>query len=210
MANKIFLKKENEELEEITEYPNLKIEFLGDNSKVIIEEGSIFYNASFKLYKNNTIEINKTHRRGLRNFVIDMSGSFDAKVFIDKNTSCESCRLAMANEKNPEIFIGKDNLISSNVTFRATDGHIIYDITSKKILNKTKPIIIGSHVWIGSGATILKGTIIGNNCIIATQSVVANIFEKDHIIVGGNPAKIIKDNINWDRTYPKDKHNLND
>jgi len=205
MSNKIYLKKNNNELEEISEYPNININFLGENSKVIIDAGSVFHNANVKLYKNCYVEINRTHKRGLRNFAIDMSGTFFGKVIIGKNTSCESCRLAMANEKNPEIYIGESNLISANVTFRATDGHIIYDITSKKIINKTKPITIGSHVWIGAGATILKGTIIGNNCIVATQSVVSKVFEKDYIIIGGNPAKIIKDNANWDRSYPKEK-----
>lgn len=50
---------------------------------------------------------------------------------------------------------------------------------------------IGNDVWIGFNATIMPGVKIGNGAIIASKSVVTNDVPA-YAVVGGNPAKIIK------------------
>jgi maltose O-acetyltransferase len=62
-----------------------------------------------------------------------------------------------------------------------------------------KPIIIGENVWIGSYARILKGVTIGENSIVATSAVVTKNVPSN-CIVAGNPAKIVKENLN---NYPR-------
>jgi acetyltransferase-like isoleucine patch superfamily enzyme len=52
-------------------------------------------------------------------------------------------------------------------------------------------IVIGNDVWVGEGASILSGVMIGNGAVIAAHSLVA-IDVPAYSIVGGNPAKIIK------------------
>ena len=52
-------------------------------------------------------------------------------------------------------------------------------------------INIGDNVWIGGGAIINPGVSIGNNAVIAAGSVV-NKDVSENVLVGGNPAKIIK------------------
>jgi acetyltransferase-like isoleucine patch superfamily enzyme len=54
-----------------------------------------------------------------------------------------------------------------------------------------KKIIIGSNVWIGYDATILKGVEIGDGAIIAAGSVITKSVASN-TIVGGVPAKLIK------------------
>ena len=54
-----------------------------------------------------------------------------------------------------------------------------------------KPVTIGNDVWIGRDAKILKGVRVGNRVIVGASSVVVRDIEDD-LIVGGNPAKIIK------------------
>jgi maltose O-acetyltransferase len=54
-----------------------------------------------------------------------------------------------------------------------------------------KPVKIGNNVWIGGGSIINPGVTIGNNVVIASGSVVTKDVP-DNVIVGGNPAKIIK------------------
>lgn len=50
---------------------------------------------------------------------------------------------------------------------------------------------IGKGCWIGAKATILDGTNIGNGCIVAAGAVVKGTFP-DNVIIGGVPARIIK------------------
>ncbi len=54
------------------------------------------------------------------------------------------------------------------------------------------PVTIGDNVWIGGGAIILPNVTIGHNVVIAAGSVVTKDVA-DNKVVGGNPAKIIKD-----------------
>ena len=54
------------------------------------------------------------------------------------------------------------------------------------------PIVIGDDVWIGAGAIILAGVTIGNGAIIAAGAVV-NKDVPPYTIVGGVPAKVIKE-----------------
>jgi acetyltransferase-like isoleucine patch superfamily enzyme len=54
-----------------------------------------------------------------------------------------------------------------------------------------KPIQIWNRTFIGANTTILKGTRIGNDCIIGANSVVSGEFP-DNTIVAGVPARIIR------------------
>ncbi len=51
--------------------------------------------------------------------------------------------------------------------------------------------VIGNDVWIGNGATIMQGITIGDGAIIGTNSLVTRDVEP-YSIVGGNPAKLIR------------------
>jgi maltose O-acetyltransferase len=54
-----------------------------------------------------------------------------------------------------------------------------------------KPINIGNNVWIGGNAVINPGVTIGDNAVIASGAVVTKDVP-NNVVVGGNPAKIIK------------------
>ncbi|RJS58997.1 sugar O-acetyltransferase [Bacillus sp. PK3_68] len=53
------------------------------------------------------------------------------------------------------------------------------------------PVHIGHNVWIGGRAVINPGVKIGNNVVVASGAVVTKDVP-DNVVVGGNPAKIIK------------------
>ncbi len=55
-----------------------------------------------------------------------------------------------------------------------------------------KPITIGNNVWIGGTAIVNPGVTIGNNVVIASGAVVTKDVP-DNVVVGGNPARIIKE-----------------
>jgi maltose O-acetyltransferase len=54
-----------------------------------------------------------------------------------------------------------------------------------------KPVTIGDNVWIGGRAIVNPGVHIGNNVVIASGAVVTKNVP-DHVVVGGNPARILK------------------
>ncbi len=54
-----------------------------------------------------------------------------------------------------------------------------------------KAVTIGNNVWIGGRAIINPGIRVGNNVVIASGTVVTKNVP-DNVVVGGNPAKIIK------------------
>lgn len=56
---------------------------------------------------------------------------------------------------------------------------------------KTKPIVIGRGCWIGSGAVIMPGVVLGDRCTVAPGSVVYGRFPDDSTLAG-NPARLVR------------------
>ncbi len=67
----------------------------------------------------------------------------------------------------------------------------------KPILLK-KGITIGNHVWLARDVKIFKDVSIADNTVVANGSVVTKSFDKENVLLGGCPAKILKENINWE------------
>lgn len=93
---------------------------------------------------------------------------------------------------NSEIYVGKHVMIAHAVSIRDTD-HVFGDISIPMAAQGivTSPIVIEDDVWIGHGATILKGVKIGKGAIVAAGAVVTRDVEP-YSIVGGVPAKLIR------------------
>ena len=91
------------------------------------------------------------------------------------------------------IDIGDDCVIGANVKIFDTDFHPIgaeARLKGNREEVRTKPVKIGNNVFIGVNAIILKGTEIGDNCVIGAGSVVSGKFGSG-LIIAGNPAKVI-------------------
>lgn len=95
------------------------------------------------------------------------------------------------------ITIGNEVMISWNVNIMDTDFHKIYIDETKNLLNPNKPIILGDNIWICNAVTIMKGVSIGNNNVIASNSVIRKPVPNKNCIIGDN-GKIIKENIRWE------------
>ena len=54
-----------------------------------------------------------------------------------------------------------------------------------------KPVVIGDKVWLGARVTICPGVTIGENSVVAAGAVVTKDVPAN-VIVGGNPARIIR------------------
>lgn len=82
-----------------------------------------------------------------------------------------------------------------NISFNTTDGHHVYDNGVTKPMEGD--ITIGNHVWIASNCHIAKNTFIADDCVVAQNSLVGKRFEQSKCLIGGMPAKVIKDNFTW-------------
>lgn len=95
-----------------------------------------------------------------------------------------------------EIIIGEGVLLSWDILVMDTDLHAIFD-ENGELLNCNEKITIADHVWIGCRSTILKGTNIPCGSVIAANTIVASEFNQSNTIIGGNPGRVLKENINW-------------
>lgn len=92
------------------------------------------------------------------------------------------------------IDIGDDTIIGVNVKIVDTDFHPTDPaarIEGRNEAAKTSPVKIGKNVFVGMNSLILKGTEIGDNCVVGAGSVVSGKFT-DNVVIAGNPARVIK------------------
>jgi acetyltransferase-like isoleucine patch superfamily enzyme len=93
------------------------------------------------------------------------------------------------------IFIGEGTIIAEGVRIRDHDNHKIF---KDGVMGRlSAPIHIGKHVWIGMNVCILKGVSIGDGAVVAAGSVVVRDVAP-HTLVGGSPARFIRDNVHWE------------
>lgn len=93
------------------------------------------------------------------------------------------------------IEIGDNTIVGIYVTMHSENHNFADpDIPIRLQGVNHKGIQIGKNCWIGAKATILDGSVIGNGCIVAAGAVVTGQFP-DNCIIGGVPAKIIKQRI---------------
>lgn len=150
---------------------------------------------------NSAVRINLSN-----NSVLQIGGDFTighgVKIFLNENSSLNfggkkfesasgitSDTMIMVYKK---IEVGTDFICAWNVFISDSDWHQIENQVHHK------DVFIGDHVWIANNCSILKGSRIGNNSIVASHSKVSNSFPPDSLLAG-IPAKRIKSNISWSR-----------
>lgn len=89
-------------------------------------------------------------------------------------------------------------MLSRGISIRNHDSHHIFDMKLGTRLNYNKAINIGDRVWIGRDVKLMKGFAIGRDSVVGAGSVTSSVFPSN-IIIGGNPARIIKKDIVWRR-----------
>lgn len=90
-----------------------------------------------------------------------------------------------------KVTIGDNCIISPQVGIYT----LAYPVNMERRLagyEYARPVTIGNNVWIGAGSIIKPGTTIGEGSVIEPGSVVDSDI-RDHVIAGGNPAKVIKE-----------------
>jgi acetyltransferase-like isoleucine patch superfamily enzyme len=117
-------------------------------------------------------------------------------VRIGDNFDAKDCKL-VAWDAN--VTIGRDCLFASDIEIRSGDIHRIEDQATGEHLNQAQPIVLSDRVWVGSHVSILKGAKIPPDSVIATRSVVTRKFHQPGLLLGGAPAKVLREGIRWRR-----------
>ena len=89
------------------------------------------------------------------------------------------------------VDIGNNVLIGPNVQIYSAT-HPLEAKTRNSWLEFAKPVSIGNNVWIGGSAVICPGVSIGDGAVIGAGAVVTKSVP-ENVVVGGNPAKIIRE-----------------
>lgn len=143
-------------------------------TRIWLEKNSqLIVDGSFKVYAGSFIRVCQ-----------------DSKLILHGGFINENVQITVGDT----VEIGRECTIGRDVVIRSFDGHKIL----KDGYAISAPIKIGNHVWIGQGATILKGVTIGDGAIIAAGALVTKDVPA-RCIVAGVPAKVLEENIKWER-----------
>ena len=99
------------------------------------------------------------------------------------------------------IQIGKDVMIARNVVIYDSDHHTIMN-DQNQVSNTDQPVCIGDHVWLTTNVTVLKGTTIGNDCLIGSGSVVHGNIPSGTLYQNSGTVKIRENYGSWNRQHP--------
>jgi acetyltransferase-like isoleucine patch superfamily enzyme len=159
----------------------LKIKIAGENCKVVVDEG---------VYVSSSVAITVGQAHSGQNYVKGVN------VSIGKNTSFELAEI-MAFNSGTNVSIGDNCMFAQNVLIYNTDGHPVFDASTKQIINRVGDLSVGSGSWLCRNAVVLKNVKLAQNTIVALGAIVSKSVEEPNTVVAGNPAKIVKRNVNW-------------
>ena len=176
----------------------LKLVIRGENN--IVKLGSdCRFNGAIISVTNNFSNIKIGDKCVFNNIVLDINSGEKQSLEIGKGTTFFGGRVVLRD--NSKIKIGENCLFADALKMWATDGHTVFDLETKEVVNNTPELLmIGNHCWIGGGVTILKNGSLPDETVVSAESVVTKTFIETNTVIGGNPAKILKRGIGWDRS----------
>ncbi|MCI8674305.1 MAG: acyltransferase [Lachnospiraceae bacterium] len=155
--------------------------------KLTLSANSIIYNKRSSIIRlDENAELTIKERSSIF-YGADIILFQNARMTIGSSFINSDCRIRC----HEFITIGDGCAISHGVVIMDSDAHMIDG------RRNTKPIRIGNKVWIGAGATILAGVTIRDGAVIAAGSLI-NKDVPEKALVGGVPAKIIREKVEWD------------
>lgn len=168
----------------------------GRNNSLYIGNGVHLKNCTFNIYgNNNVIYIGENCSLCGANFYTENDGN---EIRIEEGTTTTD-KVDMCAIEGTRIHIGKNSMLSSEIYMATGDGHSVCNMGGERT-NLSQDIILGNHTWVGTKVIIGKGIRLGDNAIVAAGSVCVGISEEtENAIIGGNPAKVVKKQVNWNR-----------
>lgn len=182
---------ENNKIEWYGKIKNARFRVKGGKNEIYFGRNSVIKNSKISIRgKNNRIIFDDNC--AVRRMIVKFEGN-NSVLRIGKNTTIEGIKIWMGEGK---IEIGDNCILAYEIEMRNTDNHSIFFNGIK--INPNKDIRIEDFVWIGARVMILKGSKVGKGSIVGAGSIVSGKFG-ENIILAGNPAKKIKENIKWEK-----------
>lgn len=129
----------------------------------------------FSMGKNSTIE----------DFCVVNNGMGDVTIG-------DRSRVGISSVVIGPVKIGNDVILAQHVVMSGLNhGYEDISIPIKDQKCTVKPIVVEDECWIGANAVITSGVTIGKHSIVAAGSVVTKDVPP-FSVVGGNPAKVLK------------------
>ena len=167
----------------------------GENNTIIIPDTDLLRLSIVRIIGSyNNIEISGVTSSS--NISVEMPNTNNSMLFIDKCKYMVDVQFLIYT--NRKIVVKKDCMFASGVKIWTGDWHPIYDLDTGERINEDKDVIIGNHVWIGRNASVHKGAVIPDGCVIGANSFVTHKFDEPNTIIAGTPTKVIKRNIRWE------------
>ncbi|WP_231567361.1 transferase [Lacinutrix sp. Hel_I_90] len=135
----------------------------------------------------------------------------DFFVFTSKHAVCEfghmsslGCRSKIVCTSS--IKFGEFARLGPECQVIDTNFHNMKNTITHEVFEKSKPIDVGSYNFISNRVTLLKGSSTPKYCTIASNSVCTRDYTAlgNNILIGGAPAKLIKENIARDWSGEKE------
>jgi len=179
---------------------------IGKGNVVSIERTIYRPNIDIQIYGNNNNIIigNDNAANGLKIRIGNHVNAHGVKIKIGRYFTCEpDCQFFLYNSRN-SVSIGDECMFSNSIILRAGESpHLLFDKDSGEYLDVSEGVFIGDHVWVGERAYITKRATIPNECVIAACAVVTKRFDKENCVLAGNPAKIVREGVQWIRNSSK-------
>lgn len=77
--------------------------------------------------------------------------------------------------------------------------HLIFDRATGEYLDVSEGVFIGNHVWVGEDAYITKKVTVPSECVVGAKSVVTKRFAQENAVIAGNPARVVRTDVQWIR-----------
>lgn len=159
-----------------------------DNPENVIFESGVNIDPNVQFLTGNNGRIKLGEKSTVKTGVIIRC--FGGQIEIGKDCSLNPYCIIYGNAG---VKIGNDVRMAANSQIYASSH--IYDDINMPIRTQgisKKGVVINDNVWLGANVIILDGVTIGSGTIVAAGSVVTKSMP-ENVIIGGVPAKIIKE-----------------
>lgn len=89
------------------------------------------------------------------------------------------------------VTIGRRCMLAEHCSVRDQDHIADPDLRKHETASVTSPIRLGENVWVGAGARILRGAVLGDGAVVAANTVIRSQFPGG-VVVAGVPGRIVK------------------